>query len=283
MSDTTKTNIGAGRASTPLTENEHVKELLSVLRDNGKDSSGLTALINHVGEMENFVKLAEHRIADMKIQLDAMKETQEHPIRHTLQATIKALELKVSEIKEQISGLKDSIIEGCKNAVETFKEKGAAVLDKLALFFKVKNSLQSIIKNIDASIKLDNKAIEKITSFAKEYHSTGQHLKNMGRVLSGKPPIDSVKESGKLAKTISAPYKADKAGLLKLKAAVTGMIGVLERLEQKTAAKHAEKKANPAAKKPSLAEKLKANKELIKQKDLDKPTPKRAKAPGLEV
>ena len=278
---TTPNDTGGGHA--PLAENKYVKELLGILNDNDKDASGLTALINHVGEMESFVKLAESRIAEMKSQLDAMKEIQDHPIKNALQKTIKALEAKVAEIKEQIVQLRLDIAEGCKSAIEAFKEKGAAVLDRLASFFNIKPSLQSINKNIDASIRLDDKAMAKIEDFSKEYHQTGRHLKNMGRILIGKPPIDAVKESGKLAKAVSAPYKADKAILLKMKSVVNKMIAKLEQLEQKMVAKREEKAAAPADNKPTLAEKIKSNKELIKQKDLERLTPERVRTPGLEV
>ena len=285
MTGNTNPSGGAGTvpADAPLAENEHVKELLGILRDNGKDASGLTALISHVGEMESFVKLAENRIAEMKAQLDTMKEVQDHPIKHALQNAIKTLEAKVAEIKAQISELKTSIAEGCKNAVSAFKEKGAAALDRLASFFNIKSRLQSIGKNIDASIRTDDQAIAKIETFSKEYHTAGRHLKNMGRVLTGKPPIDAVREAGRLARAVSAPYRADRAIQLKMKGAVVAMIGSIERLEQKTAARREEKAAAPPEKKPSLSEKLKAHKERIREKDLERALPERAKAKGLEV
>jgi hypothetical protein len=105
----------------------------------------------------------------------------------------------------------------------------------------------------------------------------------MGRVLTGKPPIDAVKASGKLAKTISAPYRANIAVNLKFKGAVAAMIGSIERLEQRTAAKREERAANPVEKKPSLTERIKAHKERIKEIDLARPAPERVKAPGLDV
>ena len=279
MSDTTAT--GAGAVSASLAENKYVKELLDILKANGKDSSGLTAILDHVKGMEDFVKQAEGKIADMKSQLDSMKEIQDHPIKTSLQKTIKALEVKIAEIKEQIVQLRIDIAGGCISAINAFKEKGAAALDKLASFFNIKRGLQSIDKSIDASIKLDNKAIAKIEVFSKEYHASGRHLKNMGRVLIGKAPIDTAKESGKLAKVICAPYKAERVCLFGIKKLVNKLIAKLEQLEQKTAAKREEWAAAP---KPSLAERLKENKERIKQKELEKPVPERApKSKGLEV
>jgi len=283
MTGTNNQTTGPGADSAPLAENEHVKELLGILRDNGKDPSGLAALINHVGEMESFVKLAENRIAEMKAQLDTMKEVQDHPIKHALQNAIKTLETKVAEIKTHIAELKANIVEGCKNAVAAFKEKGAAVLDRLASFFNIKGFLKAIDKDNDISIRCNDKAIAKIETFSKEYHATGRHLKNMGRMIVGKQPIDTVKESGKLAKAVSAPYRASRAINLKMKVGLTAMIASVERLEEKAAARREEKAATPADKKPSLSEKLKANKERIREKDLERALPERAKVKGLEV
>ena len=264
-----------------LINNEHVKELFGILNENKKDTTGLAALINHIKDMEDFVKNAEHKIADMKNQLDTMKEVQNHPIKTALQNTIKALETKITEIKAHLSELKTNIVEGCKNAVNAFKEKGAAVLDKLASFFKIKNGLQAIKNNAVKSIDNCDKSTAKIEAFAKEYHTAGRHIKNMARVITGKKPIDTVKESGKLAKVVIMPYKAHKAALNGLKKIVDKAIIKLEQFEQKTEAKCEEK---AAAKKPTLMERLESKKKEIKEREIEAPKLERApKSKGLEV
>jgi len=140
MDENTNVNTSSARDA-PLEQNEYVQELYSILRDNGRETSGLSALLGHVSEMESFVKRAEDKIADMKSQLAEMKEIQSHPVKTALQSAIKNLELKVAEIKVQLTELKNNIIEGCKNAVNAFKEKGISALDKLASFFKIKTGL----------------------------------------------------------------------------------------------------------------------------------------------
>ena len=108
------TGITASDASTaPLSENQYVQELFSVLQENGRDTTGLAALIGHVSEMENFVKRAEDKIAEMKSQLSEMKEVQNHPVKATLQTAIKNLELKVAEVRERLTELKNNIVEAC--------------------------------------------------------------------------------------------------------------------------------------------------------------------------
>lgn len=263
-----------------LAENQYVKELFSVLQDNGRDTSGLAALLGHVSEMENFVKRAEDTISVMKSQLADMKEVQNHPVKTALQNAIKTLENKVAEVKERISELKNNIVEGCKNAVAAFKEKGITALDKLASFFHIKDGMQDWKKNIDSMIRTDDKAVAKIEAFASEYHSAGRAVKNMARMAVGKEPLDTKKEAGKLAKTIAAPYKVQKTALTGLRKSLDKAIAGLERLENKEAVKQAER---ATAKKPSMLEKLKENKERIERDKRELPMPERAKTAGLEV
>jgi hypothetical protein len=273
-------NATAHGESLPLAENEYVKELFSILQDNGKDSTGLAALLGHVSEMENFVKRAEDKIVEMKSQLAEMKEVQNHPVRTALQSAIKNLENKVAEIKEHLSTLKHSIVESCKNAVTAFKEKGISALNNLASFFKVKTGLDNLKKSIDGAIKADDKAIAKISTFANEYHSAGRAIKNMARVAVGKQPIDAKKEAGKLAKAFAAPYKAQKAALTGLKKTIDKAVTSLENLEISAKEKQAQR---PAAKKPSLLEQLQDTLAVVEQAKREHRAQERVTAKGTEL
>ncbi|MCL2285412.1 MAG: hypothetical protein FWC32_03500 [Firmicutes bacterium] len=271
------TNGGAVMASVPLAENEYVKELLGILKDNGKDTGGLTALLNHVKGMEDFCKQAENKISDMKTQLTEMKEIQDHPIKHALQNTIKSLEAKVAEIKAHLTELKDNIIDGCKNAVAAFKDKGIAALDKIASFFRVKTCLEKIKDCAVADVKECDKTIASINTFSKEYHKAGRSLANMARVIVGMKPIDTIKENGKLAKAVSAPCRAQRACAIGIRNAATSAIEKLNQLSQDVSdrrdAKQSEKASTP--KKPSLMQRLDDKKALVRQKDLERPVPER--------
>ena len=268
--------------SAPLAENQYVQELFSILNDNGKDSTGLSALLGHVSEMENFVKRAEDKIADMKSQLAEMKEIQNHPVKTALQNAIKALETKVAEVKVAIAELKHNIVEGCKNAVHAFKEKGAAVLNNIAKFFRVKGALNAIDKSAEQCVKQCNKTITEINGFAANYHTAGRAIKNMARIMIGKEPIDTVKENGKLAKAFSAPAKAEKACWLGIRKQVDKMIAALDGMEERQAAKKAERKSERADK-PDMLAKITKNKERVEQQKREMPTPERAKVAGLDV
>ncbi|MDL2232157.1 hypothetical protein LJC63_01070 [Ruminococcaceae bacterium OttesenSCG-928-L11] len=260
-------------AGIPLTQNQYIQELHNILRSENRDTSGLTELMNHVSEMEDFVKRAEDSISDMKSQLAELKEVQNHPVKTSLQNAIKALESRLSEVKVMLSELKANIIEGAQKAVAAFKEKGVVALDNLASFFGVKADLQGWQKNIDSIIKADDKAVSKIEAFANEYHSAGRAMKNLARIAVGKEPISAKKEAGKLAKAMAAPYKMQKSAVIGLRKSLEKTVARLDGLEAKAA----------QVKAPSLLQKLEANKERVKAQAREIAPPERAKAQGLEV
>lgn len=272
-------NENANMTSEALKDNPYVQELFAILQENRKSVQGLSALLGRVSEMESFVKRAEDTISDMKSQLSEMKEVQDHPIKTSLQNAIKTLEHKVAEVKVQLNDLKSNIIDGCKKAVSAFKEKGVTALDKLASFFHFKDNLQDWNKNINGIIRTDDKAVAKIEAFASEYHSAGRSIRNMARVAIGREPVDVKKESGKLAKTLEAPYKAQKSALLGLQKSLNKAIEQLDRLEGK-ASKQVEQAAE---KKPSLMNRLNENKERVEREKAEMALPERTKAQELEV
>ena len=258
---------------TSLADNEYVKELFGILSENGGDVSGLSLLLGHVSDMENAIKLAEDRISEMKAQLTTMTEIQNHPVKTALQNTIKLLEIKVEALKERLGKLKSNIIDGCKNAVTAFKEKGAAALNGLASFFRVKEGLKDWKKDIQAIVQADKKAIAQIQTFSHEYHTAGRHLKNMARVAVGKTPKDTKKEAGKLAKVVAAPYRAQISTLKKLSLSIDNAIGRLDNFDKSVSERQTER---ATAKRPSLMERLEEGKAQVERVKLETPPPERA-------
>jgi hypothetical protein len=273
-------STAANGVSEPLYENQYVKELYSILQESGRDTSGLSALLGHVSEMESFVKNAEDKISVMKDQLAEMKEIQNHPVKTALTRAIKNLEHTVTVMKSQISKLKENIVEGCKSAVTAFKEKGATALNNLASFFKVKSAVNALDKAANDGVKTCDDAVSKIIEFSKTYHQAGLAFRNMGRILSGKPTQTAAKEAGKLSKALAAPYKAKQALLVKISSAAKSTVLKLDNLDARQAVKQAERARE---KKPSLLENLAAKKELVAAKKLEMPTPERVKTANLEV
>ena len=216
--------------SNALADNTYVQELFSVLKENDKDTAGLSALLGYVKQMEDFVKSAEGQIVDMKCQIGEMREIQKHPIKAVMQNTCESLEKQVTGIKAQLNKIKASIVEACKNVLTTVRDKGITVLDKLADFFKIRQACEKIQKDCNQAMTRCDKSVGKIEQFSKEYHETGLHLKNMFRVAIGKEAIDKPKANGELAKSMCAPYKMQKKCLDSICKTATKAIDKLDTL-----------------------------------------------------
>ena len=213
-----------------LVENEYVKELLAVLKENpspsGKD---FAEMIAHVGELEN--RLAE-AVEELKTMRQELQQVQNRSLKAVLQKSCKSLEDNISNMRQKLAELKDHIIEGCQKALSAFKERGTSALDGLSRFFHVKPMLEGIRKAIDNSIRIDDNAVSKIQTLSAEYHQAGRHLKNMGRALVGKEPVAEVKSPGRLFKVIAAPYKADRACMTAAQKSIEKAIDSVTRLQE---------------------------------------------------
>jgi hypothetical protein len=139
--------------------------------------------------------------------------------------------------------------------------------------------VQAIGNNATRAIGVSGDAIDHINEFAKQYHTAGRAIKNIGRLMAGKEPTSDVKEAGAIAKTLSAPHRANIAIQNGIKKAAGNVAQAVDGLDA-AAAKQAERTRE---RKPSLLGNLAAKKEIVAQKKLDLPAPERAKTAGLEV
>jgi hypothetical protein len=218
----------------PIIENKHVKELLTILKQNNSPSmKDMLAIIGQISTMEKHLESAVNELAAMRTQLAEM-EAKNHPIRNTLQKAVIGMQAQILELRDKLAELKQSFIESCKNAVTAFKEKGISALDNVAKFFKIKPALESMRNNLDRDIRADDKAIAKIEAISTEYHEASRHLKNIGLAIIGKEPIKESKPMGIIAKALIAPCKAERNCLVSIKKNVEAAIDSVSRLEDRT-------------------------------------------------
>ena len=143
-----------------LAEQKEVKELLAVLKENNFSSAkDLMAAIGHVSDLEEQLSSAVQELTAMRQELQEMKQS---PLKAALQRSVQTLEAKVSQLRVQIDALKEIIIEGCKQALADFKQRGTAALDGVARFFHLREGLEGVKETIQAGIATDEKALAKI-------------------------------------------------------------------------------------------------------------------------
>lgn len=214
-----------------LQDNEHVKELLALLKENSVSAKDVLEVLDYVGSMEsNLTKLAAE-LSSVRRELADMRNIQEHPAKHAFENAARTMEKNISVMQERINGIKESIIESCKNAVTAFKEKGIEALSNLASFFHIKEGFLSLRENLESNIRSSDKAIERIEAVSDAYHEAGRRIKNVGRALADKELIEDAKPSGKLANLLEAPFRREKESYTHALRDVNKTIDRLERLE----------------------------------------------------
>ena len=255
----------------PLLDNEHVKELLAILRDNNSPSTkDFLAVLNQVGAMEKQLDTAVKELTAMRQELKTAQE-QNHPVKATLQKAVIVMQGQVLDLRERLANLKQNVIDGCKNAVAAFKENSISALDNVVRFFKIRPNLENMRDTLAKNIQYDDKAIAKIEAISTEYHQAGRHLKNMGRTMLGREAAQEVKQPGKLAAVISAPFRAERSHFSSIKGHVENSLITLARLEERA-----------AEKKPSIREALATHNEEIAQAQKDAPNPERPRPANAE-
>ncbi|TQI66192.1 DUF6674 family protein [Clostridium sp. KNHs216] len=255
----------------PIIENDHVKELLAILRENTSPSTkDFLSVLNQVSAMEKQLDAAVKELSAMRQELKTAQE-QNHPVKTTLQKAVIVMQGQVLDLRDKLAELKQSVIDGCRNAVVAFKETGISALDNVARFFKVRPILETIQDTLTKNITYDDKTIAKIESISTEYHQAGRHLKNMGRTMLGRDTVQEVKQTGKLAVLISAPFRAERFHFSNIKGHVEKSLNMLARLEERA-----------AEKKPSIREALATHNEKIAQAQKDTPTVERPNPANAE-
>ena len=253
--------------SIPITENEYVKQLMAVLQKNNAPSKkDFIAVIGHVTAMENQLEQMIAELQAMRRDL-AEAQRQNHPVRHALQKAVIVMQAQISELRKNLTALKENIIDGCKNALAAFKEKGISALDNIARFFKVKPVLEAIHTGADKAAKSADKTIANIEAASAKYHEAGRRVKNAGRALSGKEAIQEAKPSGKVTKAFTAPARAVRSCFKGIRNNAVAAVGKLRRLEERA-----------AEKKQSINDTLKECNELVKQAEKERKTPTRTRA-----
>lgn len=257
--------------TTPILENEQVKELLALLRENNAPStSDFLAVLNQISAMERQLDAAVQELASMRQELKAAQE-QNHPLKTALQKAVTAMQGQVLDLRERLSELKQTVIDSCKHAVAAFKEKGMSALDNVVRFFKIRPILEALRDTLTKNIQADDRAIAKIEAISAEYHQAGRHVKNIGRAMLGREAIQEAKTPGKLAAVISAPFRAERSHFSHLKKHVGQAIGAVARLEERA-----------AEKKPSIREAIETHNEKIVRGRKDAPAVERPRPADVE-
>lgn len=233
--------------ATPLWGNESVREAHTLLSENNMtdDAHHLSELVNQVNVLESHIESCEDALEAMRSQLATVRALQGSALRNTLGNAVQKKEHDIAETKGLIASIKGSISNGCKNIVTAFKETGVLARDRIAQIFGTKERYIRIEANAQSAIDVNEKLVNKIETFSKQFRQARTAIRNMGRAIIGKAPIDMDAKVGKLANLLCRPYRDEIHHQTKIRDAARSSIRICEAKEDRAnaiRAKRAEKR-----------------------------------------
>jgi prefoldin subunit 5 len=261
-------------------ENEHVKELAEILSKNGlgEDAKGLVEVFNHICKMEKDLSAAIGELTALRRELLDMWEEQKHPIKNMLHRAVDSLMARLKELYKQILSLKDKFVDGCRQAVEEIKDKGIVAANGIVGAIGVKYDLEESRNRMNSLISTYENRIDKIDAAAKEYNTAGHAIRNFGRVLVGREPIQEIKPNGKLAQLLQAPLHSEIRSLKRSLERTDKALARIKKLE-----KAAEQRTEHD--KPSVVNEIKQHREATAntKPEIAAPAKAKVKTAGHEI
>ena len=245
----------------PLRDDPYVAELLRAMEAEKIEIPAFTSLLKHVAAVEEQLKSVTGDLQGIQKTLYDIQERQKHPISSFFHRMVDNMKTMIADVRAELGALKQSIIEGAKQALAAIKEKGLSALNGIMRFFKVKDNLNAMRDKLDTAIASSDKTIARIDAMAAEVHEVSAHARNIGRAASGKELVTR-RENGRIAKAVQAPSRAIRWKNTQLRKATVSLAAKLEGLE-KTVAQNREKAAERKAAKPSVLGDLSAKQAQI--------------------
>lgn len=226
-----------------LREYPQIIELLAVL-----EQSGLTKERDEVSSLVEYIESMEEKLSQMMGELQEMhgevQKIQDKGLHARCTRLLDTAQEKITQTGTMVSTVKTNFVRAAGNAVKSFKEKGRAALAQAVRAMKIPTALSKMKDGFHRAAQAMQEAAGKVETKREQLYEAGEHLKNAGRVLSGK----AAKES--------APLENDKGILAKVRGCFEGMGRSLAAMEGR-AGKLAEKlQGDRQAQKPSVKSEL---------------------------
>lgn len=185
-----------------LEQNQHVGELLSLLKTNGRqnEASELTGVMGHMALIERQLDTMAADLRTARRELATMRDERDHPVRTMYQRMEKALSTRITAARQWLSAAKENIIEGAKNAVSAVKQSGIVALDATMGSLGVRDDMIALRDTLARAARSAGKTIARIEAVSGEYHAVGSHIRNLGRTMAGKEQQQDIRPNGGLAR-----------------------------------------------------------------------------------
>lgn len=215
----------------PLAENPLIVELLGLLAKNKatEQYAEFNQLVSCVSAMEEQLNRTATELSAVKRELQTLRGSLSKEDKAALSGLSASLGAAVKRGREQLSALKGLILRAARTAVKDFKDKGVIVLSGALEALGVHKAVTALQNHFSSTARAVEIGIARMEAVGQELRGVGSHVRNIGRVLSGKERQEAGQSRGETA--VLAPLRHIRDALRKAENLAGQTVGSLEKLE----------------------------------------------------
>ncbi len=177
-----------------LKEYENIQEFFKVLDHNGmaNEKNQLEFIINYVDSTEKHLSSVLDELQNIRMELETI---QKKPIKSAAIKTVDNITEKVDSVRKSIHDTKNFIKDTVNQGLEDFKRAGKMALIKTMFRLDLKELLTKTQNCFDKIQQNTFKSIDTLNKLNKEIKTAHFHYYNIGRILTGKEPVEIQKEN----------------------------------------------------------------------------------------
>lgn len=171
-----------------LKDHEAVKQMLSLMRENGKDGEAeeFLWLIECVDNLDRQYNAVLAELQKIREQLEQTQVPEQASMKNQALDALQAVQEKLEQARSQLLAVKDKLISWAKNTLEDVKRLGITALDTAISTLGVQAMLKSMEDKTFDSMQGIQESIKKVEIIGEELRSAGAHLKNAGHTAIGR-------------------------------------------------------------------------------------------------
>lgn len=248
--------------SGPLTENPLIVELLGILAKNKATEQYVefSQLVSCVSAMEEQLNQTATELSAVMQELRTLQNSLSKEDKASLSSLSASLGTAVKKGREQLNSLKGRILRAAQTTVKGLKDRGVIGLAGALEALGVRKAITALQNHFGSTARTVETGIARMEAVGQELRGVGSHVRNIGRVLSGKERQEAEQSRGEMA--VLAPFRHIRDALRKAENLAGQAVGSLEKLERS---------ANE--RKPSIKEALKdyeSNRPTLAKKPVEK-------------
>lgn len=202
-----------------LNVHPQILDLYEVLEQNGlhKQKEEVQSLVEYIENMEYNLSVMMSAIHEMHTEVNRLHDK---GIRAQCAKIVSKVEDKAQQAKTMVSVAKVKMIQSAENAMKAFREKGKTALVQAVQAMRIPSVLSCMKNGLSHVAQFARQSAEKLNGLREQIHEAGGYVKNAGRALSGKTPVESKK------------LQADKGLRAKVRNSLESFCTVLSQMER---------------------------------------------------